>query len=124
MAERLNRYCCQRCNKNIITVDRGEGVTPFMLPCMRTKSCPGPMTSRFYKVEPVWGPPTYEWRKPTKKEYKKMSRAMKEHVDMGGLDIYPITGAKPDNADEETPEQIRQILRDAVDKYRADQRMK
>jgi hypothetical protein len=90
---RLNRYCCEKCHKNIITIDRDEGATPFMIPCMRTAECPGPMTSRFYQVEEVWGEPTYEWRKPTKKEYKKMSAAMKQHIDQGGLNIYPIKAA-------------------------------
>lgn len=86
-----NRYCCEVCKKSIITVDRDEGVTPFMLPCMRTEGCKGPMTSRFYQVEDVWPEPVYEWRKPTPKQYKRMSPAMREHIDMGGLEIYPIT---------------------------------
>jgi hypothetical protein len=87
---RKNRYYCETCKKSIITMDRDEGVTPMMLPCMRTSGCPGPMVSRFYQVEDVWPEPTYVWRKPTAKELKKMSPAMKEHVAMGGLEIYPI----------------------------------
>jgi hypothetical protein len=92
--ERLNRYRCEKCHKSIVTVDRDEGVTPFMLNCRRTPGCSGQMTSRFYQVESVWGPPTFEWRKPTKKEYKRMSPAMKQHIDQGGLDIYPIRASK------------------------------
>jgi hypothetical protein len=34
--------------------------------------------------------PTYEWRKPTKDEYLRMEAPMREHVDRGGLEIYPI----------------------------------
>lgn len=94
-----NRYCCEVCKKSIITIDRDEGVTPFMLPCMRTEGCSGPMTSRFYVVEDVWPEPSYEWRKPTPKQYKKMSSAMKQHIDMGGLEIYPITSQSCLNGD-------------------------
>lgn len=85
-----NRYRCEACHKSIITIDRDEGVTPFMLPCMVTAGCVGPMTSRFYVVEDVWPEPSYEWRKPTKKEYKRSSPAMKQHFDQGGLDIHAI----------------------------------
>jgi hypothetical protein len=87
-ATRLNRYTCQTCSGYIITVDREEGVTPFALECRATKDCQGDMYSSFYRD--VHGVPTYEWRKPMPAEYARMSPAMRDHVDKGGLDIYPI----------------------------------
>lgn len=92
---RKNRYCCEKCQKNIITVDRDAGVTPFMLQCKRTPGCDGWMTSRFYIVEDVWPEPQYEWRKPTSREYKRMPDGMKQHVDQGGLALYPIETISP-----------------------------
>lgn len=85
---KLNRYTCQTCGGHTITVDRDEGVTPFMLLCRATKDCGGHMYSSFYRD--VEGVPTYEWRKPTPTEYAAMSPAMRDHVDLGGLDIHPI----------------------------------
>ena len=90
MAEnpRLNKYTCRTCGHSIITVDRDEGVTPFMIGCKATQGCAGDMYSSFYRN--VSGQPTFEWRKPTPHELAKASREMREHFKMGGLDIYPI----------------------------------
>lgn len=91
---RQNRYTCQTCNGSIVTVDRDEGVTPFMICCRATPGCRGAMYSSFYRGEP--GTPTYEWRKATPAEYAKSSPEMREHFDMGGLDIHALpTDAKP-----------------------------
>lgn len=89
-APRLNRYYCKWCARSIITVDCEEGVTPAFLACRATPNCGGTMASRFYQVEDFWDAPTFEWRKPKPKQYKKLSAAMKQHVDQGGLLIYPI----------------------------------
>lgn len=88
IGQRLNRYTCQSCGGSIITVDRDEGVTPFMLLCRAKPGCKGHMYSSFYKN--VQGTPTYEWRKPTLAEFQKYPRAMQEHCKQGGLDIHPI----------------------------------
>jgi hypothetical protein len=88
MSERLNRYTCRDCRQSIITVDRDEGVTPFMLLCRATEGCRGFSYSSMYRG--VTGTPTYEWRKPTPAEYLAYPPAMREHVDQGGLDIHPI----------------------------------
>lgn len=90
MSKRLNRYTCQKCGGQIVTVDRDEGVTPFMLMCRATGGCDGHMYSSMYRG--VTGEPTYEWRKATPEEFAKASIAMKEHFSMGGLDIHPIRG--------------------------------
>lgn len=87
-----NAYTCQGCNGTIITVDRDEGTTPFMLGCRATVECPGMMQSHFYRGSVVdsAAPATFEWRKPTKDEYKQATPAMRQHFDWGGLDIYPV----------------------------------
>lgn len=86
--ERLNKYTCRKCGGFIITIDRDEGVTPFMICCRASEYCNGDMFSAFY--DNVSGIPTFEWRKPTSTEYAKASKAMREHYDKGGLNIYPI----------------------------------
>lgn len=91
---RLNKYTCKSCGGSIITVDRDEGVTPFMLGCRADPKCKGDMYSSFYRE--VHGEPTFEWRKPTLTEFRKSSRAMQQHFEDGGLDIHPIkTTTKP-----------------------------
>ncbi len=90
--DQKNAYTCDRCHQNIITIDRDDGVTPFMLACRATAGCTGTMRSQFYfQNERTLSPPQYEWRKPTRQEYANMSPAMRQHIDIGGLDIYPVT---------------------------------
>jgi hypothetical protein len=49
------------------------------------------MRSQFYRQDgKTEGEPAYEWRKPTRAEYRRMAPAMREHVDRGGLDIYSL----------------------------------
>lgn len=47
------------------------------------------MVSGWY-MEQITEAPIMEWRRPTAGQYKRMSPAMKEHIDRGGLDLYPI----------------------------------
>jgi len=84
----LNRYTCKNCGRSVVTIDREMGVTPMFLNCRATAGCSGDMSSAMYRSVVV--EPTFEWRKPTPDEYKEMPRAMKDHIDMGGLAIYPI----------------------------------
>ena len=90
---RINVWTCPKCGGHTVCIDIHEGVTPFMLRCRasgREGDCDGMATSAFYPkgappshiTEPAW-----EWFKPTGSEYRKLSRAMREHVDKGGLDI-------------------------------------
>ena len=92
LTEKRNAYVCQKCNKHIITVDRDPGVTPFMLLCRATPQCTGMMRSEFYCGGLVMSEekPTFEWRRPTDKEYDEASKGMQEHFDKGGLDLHPI----------------------------------
>ena len=91
----LNRYTCQACGGQIVTEDRHEGTTPFMIDCMATNGCAGPMQSACYRGVGVEEPVTFIWRKPTRQEYKRAHRAMKDHFVMDGLDIYPVETPPP-----------------------------
>lgn len=86
-----NAYRCDTCGKSIVTIDRDKGTTPFMIFCRATDGCKGMMESSFYSgLLANCGAPTFEWRKPTRDEYAAASKGMKEHFDMGGLDVKRI----------------------------------
>lgn len=76
----INMYTCRFCGKQIITIDREDGVTPFMIPCQVRPMCPGNMMSHMYQVDQTLIP-THEWYQPT----GKVSRKYRQHVEMGGL---------------------------------------
>jgi len=94
MKARLNCYTYKRCGESFITIDRDEGVTPFMMNCRATPGCSGTSISSMY--QDIEGEPSWEWRRPTPEEYEQMSPAMQEHIAMGGLEIYPIEPGKRD----------------------------
>lgn len=77
---KLNVYICERrCGNEIITKDRDEGVTPFMVRCDRCSPTMSheyvAMTSSFYRVDQTLTP-THEWIKPTDTE---LAEYRKEH---------------------------------------------
>jgi hypothetical protein len=88
--EKINKYSCQKCGGHIVTVDRIKGTTPMMLGCRAKQGCTGTMMSHGYSVSQDLTP-TFEWYKPTGKQYKKLDAGMKQHVDFGGLVIRPIS---------------------------------
>lgn len=87
----VNQYGCDTCGRSITTIDRVYGTTPFFLKCRATPDCPGKMYSQVYQVDQTLFP-TWEWYKPERGEYKKLSPPMQDHVDMGGLLLRPIAG--------------------------------
>lgn len=92
-----NRYTCRTCGGQIVTEDRDEGTTPFVIGCRAKRGCRGTMQSSCYRGA-EGATPTFIWRKPTAAEYIAAPLAMKDHFDMGGLDIYPCPpkgGEKP-----------------------------
>jgi hypothetical protein len=96
MTLRKNVYMCDRCGLPTVTVDLESGVTPFMLNCRANGEgmCAGTARSLCYHAKsfPAHLPaPSFEWFKPRGSEYRKLNKAMREHVDLGGLDIRPIT---------------------------------
>jgi hypothetical protein len=85
----LNRYTCEVCGGNVVTIDNDDGCTPFMIGCRATLRCKGMMASACYRN--VTGVPSFEWRKPTFTEFRKMSRGMQDHIEQGGLDLFPLS---------------------------------
>mgnify|MGYP005831713865 CR=1 FL=1 len=89
---RENVYTCQKCGGYTVTVDADEGTTPFMIGC-RAKGigvCDGTAYSAFYPEGPRpkhIPAPAWKWVRPTGEAYEKLSPAMKEYVDMGGLEL-------------------------------------
>lgn len=98
MQTRLNRYTCEICGDSIITIDRELGVTPMFIACRAPRDagqpkCKGMMISSMYQN--VAGTPSFEWRKPTKEENAALDIYLREeHVDRGGLLLYPIEETK------------------------------
>ncbi len=84
-----NAYGCPSCFKNIITVDRDAGVTPFMIECRATQRCTGFMKSSFYQVDQDLEP-TFEWVIPSERWIKTQSEGARDHFNKGGLFIRHI----------------------------------
>lgn len=87
----INVYTCKKCGHQTITIDREEGVTPFIIGC---DSCKGESYSSFYRCSQGLTP-THEWFKPTIEELKilyegRMLDGMIDHVEQGGLDLRKI----------------------------------
>lgn len=75
----INLYTCESCDADIVTVNRDDGVTPYMIRCER---CGGVSVSAFYRVDQATTP-THEYYRPA--IVRGMSREAKEHVSRGGL---------------------------------------
>ena len=87
---KVNIYDCQKCGGQTVTIDRDEGVTPFMLDCRATRECKGTTQSRFYTVPDPAPSPDWEWFKPSPEEARHYSDEMREHFAKGGLAIRRI----------------------------------
>ena len=98
-AGKLNQYVCDTCGHVTTTVDRVNGVTPYLIGCRGLDPCKGQggnagrdlARSRCYKNIPEDAQPTYEWYRP---EYMDdlgdMDQWSQEHVLQGGLLLRPI----------------------------------
>ncbi len=82
----VNFYTCQVCGGQIITRNKDDGTTPFMIDCEASKDCDGFMYSGFYKID-QHSEATFEWYRPkTAGERKKLDNPdVAEHVRQGGL---------------------------------------
>ena len=80
-----NIYVCQKCSEHIVTVDRDNGVTPFMIRCEATSGCDGFMKSSMYRVFDQEMKASHEWYLPTAAEIAGLSDWEREHVRNGGL---------------------------------------
>ena len=86
-----NRYTCQTCGYQYVTVDKDDGTTPFMAPCQRV-TCKGMAQSEFYKIDQSLEA-THEWYRAGQVEARSMKPNSRQHHDMGGLFLrrIPIT---------------------------------
>jgi len=83
---RWNIWDCQKCEQPTLCIELADGVTPFMLRCRATPGCDGWAHSRFYPGGPRPDLPVRgEWYAPDAAETNKLDRAMRHHVDQGGL---------------------------------------
>ena len=81
----INVYTCEKCSERIVTINREDGTTPFMILC----ECGSMMLSCCYNC-PQDLTPTYEWRKPSGREKMFLSACEKEHIKLCGLLRYKI----------------------------------
>lgn len=83
-----NLYTCQSCGGIVVTIDRDEGTTPFMILHSSVGGCKdGFMYSSFYAAAQGWKA-SYEWFKPT--DLSGYDEDMLEHIRKGGLDLRKI----------------------------------
>ena len=87
-----NAYTCGSCRSFIITLDRDEGATPFLIPCVVQRNCSGIMQSALYRGLLVNGEEevTHEWRKATTVDYRAANTGLKAHYDQGGLALHSV----------------------------------
>jgi len=87
MLGQRNSYHCSGCGKALVTIDRAEGVTPFMMKCVITRGCAGYMHSSFYNPPPQLQAvePCVEWYAPEQSERCGLGKFELQHVDNGGL---------------------------------------
>lgn len=86
---RKNAYVCHVCGGKTVTIDRDDGVTPFMIRCRATKDCEAMAESSFYRCDPTLVP-THEWYRPGAAEIGAATPAMRQHYEMGGLGLREI----------------------------------
>lgn len=90
-----NIYVCRKCQGHIVTVDRDDGTTPFLVTCQATLHCDGTMQSSMYRVFDQSMRATHEWYKPTILEIGQLSPAVTDHVMQGGLLLRLISTSAP-----------------------------
>lgn len=89
---RVNYYTCPECGHITKTIDRDNGVTPFMFECEK-EGCDEFGRSSFYRDIFPNQKPTIEWYRPTLKQTIKMRKTpeMLDHILNGGLAHRKIT---------------------------------
>lgn len=83
-----NAYRCRLCEFLIVTINRDQGTTPFLIGCQAGSGCGGMMQSHFYRLPDGAPEPSYEWYRPDLKALRRLNRgdsAAAEHVLKGGL---------------------------------------
>ena len=82
MIGQKNIYTCVKCGAHIVTIDRDDGTTPFMIAC-KVPHCSAAMQSSFYQVFDQGIRAYWEWYKPN--AIQALTQNEYAHVDKGGL---------------------------------------
>lgn len=83
----VNVYVCEKCGGKTVTVNRDEGVTPFMLACrVNNVGCGGHARSSFYRVDQNQTP-DWEWYRPDEGELATLEPEWQHHIKSGGLKL-------------------------------------
>lgn len=81
-----NLYTCDGCMGRVVTIDRDQGTTPYMIACRARKDCDGTMYSHFYPRKGMEElKPQFEWYRPGRFGRFFIRDSEKRHVDAGGL---------------------------------------
>lgn len=86
----INAYSCTTCSKLTVVQHIDAGVTPMFLACRATPDCDGTGESLGYPNQDripqrVREAVRWEWYRPNRREFMKLSAEMKAHVSRGGL---------------------------------------
>jgi len=82
-----NIYLCEDCGHGFVSIDRDDGVTPFMTKCLNA-DCGKMASSLFYACpQPMLAgtSPALEWYRPGEPEIAGLSPSVADHVRKGGL---------------------------------------
>jgi hypothetical protein len=82
---KINTYVCCDCKRNTLTINLATGVTPFGIKCPHCGSYE--CLSSFYKVPSGQLTVTHAWYRPSKEEFDKFDKSMKDHILQGGLEL-------------------------------------
>lgn len=102
-----NVYKCDGCGKLLVTVDRDDGTTPFMIRCRATTGCTASMISACYRV-PQELEPSHHWIRLTDEEATREGHDGQRHHHLGGLFLRAIDVEKKPDADA-WPERMRYV---------------
>ena len=83
LENRTNCYICSTCGSVTKTKDIDKGVTPMFITCQRCKK--NMAHSSFYNDVAPFMTATYEWYRPSLKEFLKSDKGTQQHVLNGGL---------------------------------------
>ena len=95
--KRRNIYLCRGCGRAVVSEDRDQGVTPFMIACY-FPDCEEMATSLFYALtdHPAVRVSTVriEWYKPGAAEIGGLKPGELAHVEKGGLLMRRVDGGQ------------------------------
>jgi hypothetical protein len=94
---RMNVCVCDTCDQGVLCFDLHPGTTPYTVShaTLGDPDCGGTCYSRMYSgtdaavAKAQHGGPSHEWYRPSVFELGQSSRAVRDHVQMGGLLVRP-----------------------------------